>query len=291
MTQRSTGFALFAGFVALVAACGGSALEDGNPGAAGQPNNGGSSSSAGAPAAGGQSQAGGSAAGGPTGGASAAGAPAADRCSQPATPGMCDAYFPAFFHDPKTGLCEPFVYGGCGGNDNRFDTRAACLAACPGGGANWGACKVDSECALVGAGCCDACDPVQDHDLLALDAAHVSDQTNAHCANVGACAPCPAVSDAVATRKYFRPVCVDGQCSALDVRNSTYTECKAPTDCVLRDGVRCCAECDGGFVAVDSQSNFCPDGPQACPKCASTPPKEQLAICQAGRCVSSYLIE
>ncbi len=206
---------------------------------------------------------------------------------------MCDGYFPAFFHDAKSGLCRPFAYGGCGGNDNRFDTRDACNAACPGGGSNWGECKVDSDCALTSAGCCEACEPVQDHDLLAFNPSRlsVSESPNPACANVGACAPCPPVADSVATRRYFRPVCSAGQCSALDVRQSPFTECKQATDCVLRDGVKCCEECDGGFVSVNASANFCPNGPEACPKCASIPPTGHVAVCQMGRCASAVLLE
>ena len=51
-------------------------------------------------------------------------------CEQPADPGPCQAAFPRWHHDPDTGYCEPFVWGGCGGNDNNFETRAACERAC-----------------------------------------------------------------------------------------------------------------------------------------------------------------
>ena len=287
MSQRGTGFILFACIAGLIAACGGSALGDGGLGVAGQSSSGGSSSSAGATASGGGSQAGSSAAGAPS-----AGAPASDRCSLPAASGTCDAYFPAFYHDAKSGLCRPFAYGGCGGNDNRFETREACLAACAGGGLDWGRCEVDSDCAIASAGCCEACEPVQDHDLLAYDPSQlsVSDSVNPQCASVGACLPCPAESDSLSTRKYFRPICSSGQCSLLDVRLSGFTECKQASDCVLRDGVKCCAECDGGFVSVNANANFCPNGPQACPKCASFPPKDQIASCQMGRCTSEFLL-
>ena len=75
---------------------------------------------------------------GASGSGGAAGMPA--RCSLPSETGNCDAYFPAYFHNPVTGVCEPFVYGGCGGNDNRFETREACQAACRGGTPDMDAC-------------------------------------------------------------------------------------------------------------------------------------------------------
>jgi hypothetical protein len=44
--------------------------------------------------------------------------------------GDCDAAIPAYWHDPQTGACVPVVYGGCGGNDNRYPSLEACQAAC-----------------------------------------------------------------------------------------------------------------------------------------------------------------
>jgi hypothetical protein len=38
---------------------------------------------------------------------------------------------PSWFHNAVTKRCEEFIYGGCGGNANRFESRAACERACP----------------------------------------------------------------------------------------------------------------------------------------------------------------
>ncbi|CAJ0580504.1 unnamed protein product, partial [Mesorhabditis spiculigera] len=35
-----------------------------------------------------------------------------------------------FYFDAQRRVCQPFTYRGCGGNDNRFETRAACLQSC-----------------------------------------------------------------------------------------------------------------------------------------------------------------
>lgn len=275
MTKRCAGFLLFSGLAALIAACGGSARTDAGTaaGAAGQASGGGPSSA-------GSSAAGASAAGAPSAGA----ANLADACSAPKVSGQCDAYIPSFWHNPTSGLCEPFIYGGCGGNDNRYQTRDACLSACPNSLNEWGACMGDSDCVLVSPSCCAACEPVTDSGWLALNGEHFGDQM-APCATVGACAPCPQVTEQEATGKYFRPVCVAGHCSALDVRQSAYTECSTDSDCTLRDGVKCCAECDGGFVAVNANANFCPDGPERCAHCASIPPSNLQATCTQNRCV------
>ena len=43
---------------------------------------------------------------------------------------MCRAYFPLFHFNASTGQCERFVYGGCGGNGNRFTTKQNCIDKC-----------------------------------------------------------------------------------------------------------------------------------------------------------------
>ena len=58
--------------------------------------------------------------------------PGADRCKLPYVQGPCEAAFQVFWFDAATGKCEQKLYGGCGGNENRFDSEQACLAACGG---------------------------------------------------------------------------------------------------------------------------------------------------------------
>nr|KAG5694594.1 hypothetical protein BaRGS_015007 [Batillaria attramentaria] len=66
------------------------------------------------------------------GSASNVGQQQSDICQLPKQPGMCFAYFPKFYFNAASGQCENFVYGGCGGNDNRFDTLEGCQQACGG---------------------------------------------------------------------------------------------------------------------------------------------------------------
>ncbi|XP_022094920.1 papilin-like [Acanthaster planci] len=54
----------------------------------------------------------------------------AEQCSLPIEPGPCFGYFPTWGYNATVGACQPFVYGGCQGNDNRFDTQDACDHAC-----------------------------------------------------------------------------------------------------------------------------------------------------------------
>ena len=44
--------------------------------------------------------------------------------------GVCDAWFPMFFFNKDTGLCEKFIYGGCGGNMNKFWKKEDCEKTC-----------------------------------------------------------------------------------------------------------------------------------------------------------------
>lgn len=53
-----------------------------------------------------------------------------DICRAPAAVGPCDAAFPRWFFSTATEQCEPFLWGGCGGNPNNFETREACETEC-----------------------------------------------------------------------------------------------------------------------------------------------------------------
>lgn len=43
---------------------------------------------------------------------------------------ICRASFPRFSYDAESKECVQFVYGGCGGNDNRFMTKEECEQKC-----------------------------------------------------------------------------------------------------------------------------------------------------------------
>ena len=55
-----------------------------------------------------------------------------DRCTLQPDSGLCRAYIPSYFYNITSGNCEQFIYGGCGGNENRFPTAADCAANCSG---------------------------------------------------------------------------------------------------------------------------------------------------------------
>ncbi|TMS38341.1 hypothetical protein L596_005088 [Steinernema carpocapsae] len=63
-------------------------------------------------------------------------ATATEVCSFPRDNGeeSCDtAGGLKFYFDVNTGVCQPFRYSGCGGNENRFDSAAKCREACMSG--------------------------------------------------------------------------------------------------------------------------------------------------------------
>jgi hypothetical protein len=44
--------------------------------------------------------------------------------------GLCRGYFSKWFFNTSTGECEKFVYGGCRGNGNNFDSPERCEEIC-----------------------------------------------------------------------------------------------------------------------------------------------------------------
>ncbi|XP_059045308.1 boophilin-H2-like [Achroia grisella] len=51
-------------------------------------------------------------------------------CSLQPDSGLCLALITKYYYDVNEGRCKSFKYGGCGGNQNRFDTMAACRRHC-----------------------------------------------------------------------------------------------------------------------------------------------------------------
>ncbi|EPB79135.1 Kunitz/Bovine pancreatic trypsin inhibitor domain protein [Ancylostoma ceylanicum] len=51
-------------------------------------------------------------------------------CMQPIESGRCLAYIPRYAFDANLGKCVKFIYGGCGGNGNNFETKNECRSAC-----------------------------------------------------------------------------------------------------------------------------------------------------------------
>lgn len=295
----------------LASACGGNSFSGGDdpPGGSssgGSSTTGGSKNQAGkhqgGSASGGtHSTAGTTSGGGPTAGTAGTGGsgPGGDACNAPPVSGNCDAYFERWYHDPSTGLCRQFIYGGCGGNENNYETFEQCQKACPGGSPNYDACKAPTDCIVTGTGCCGLCDSpdIQRRDLIAYNKmfAGLVQQCGlelpAGAAPPGdiACAPCVSLPDDSGSLKYFVPNCVQGQCVVEDIRTSAASACKTHEECYIRNGNGCCSGC--GFkqsIAVSSNGGFeqlvCGDTPPPCAYCEPVPSNE-VAVCgSTGHC-------
>uniref|UniRef100_W5MXT3 Amyloid-beta A4 protein n=1 Tax=Lepisosteus oculatus TaxID=7918 RepID=W5MXT3_LEPOC len=51
-------------------------------------------------------------------------------CSEEAETGPCRAMLPRWYFDSSEGRCAQFIYGGCGGNRNNFESEDYCLSVC-----------------------------------------------------------------------------------------------------------------------------------------------------------------
>ena len=51
-------------------------------------------------------------------------------CDLPKAAGPCRGAIPRFFYNKETGECESFLYGGCSGNENNFESKEECERQC-----------------------------------------------------------------------------------------------------------------------------------------------------------------
>ncbi|XP_048874496.1 tissue factor pathway inhibitor 2 isoform X1 [Brienomyrus brachyistius] len=61
------------------------------------------------------------------------GAALAQPCSLPLDEGSCSNYTLRWYFNTQAGTCRPFVYSGCGGNENHFLAPEDCELQCLGG--------------------------------------------------------------------------------------------------------------------------------------------------------------
>jgi hypothetical protein len=283
----------------LASACGGNSVSgDGDPkggSASGGSSSGGSVSQAGkqqggSASGGAHTTAGTASGGGPTAGAG--GSPGGEACNAPPHGGLCDGYFERWFHEPSTGLCRLFFYGGCGGNENNYPSFEACQMACPGGAPNYDECGAPTDCMITGTECCGICDApgISARRLMAFNKKYAGQLQQCAFAAEGAappgdiaCEPCLPLADDTGSLKYFVPNCVQGQCVVEDIRRSAVSACSTDQACVIRNGNGCCESCgtkQSIAVSVSGGLNriVCGNLQPPCAACAAAPSNE-IAVC------------
>lgn len=53
-----------------------------------------------------------------------------DKCLLPKVKGPCNGYYTSYYYDSDRNSCSQFIYGGCLGNNNRFETVEECQKEC-----------------------------------------------------------------------------------------------------------------------------------------------------------------
>lgn len=53
-----------------------------------------------------------------------------DTCKMPREIGDCKDFTERWYYDEEDKECRAFLFGGCGGNANNFETLSACRAKC-----------------------------------------------------------------------------------------------------------------------------------------------------------------
>jgi len=285
----------------LASACGGRAFSQngddpvGSNGGQGANGAGGSAAQAGKSSGGAPSTAGNtSAAGNTSGGVSSAD----DACTAAPEPGSCEAYFPVWYHDASTGVCRPFVYGGCNGNANRYSSLAECQTSCYGRSPNYASCRQTSDCVVATSSCCGVCDSssFSEHDVIAFNQKY---QDRFECAiplklptpgGDQGCPACAAVPDG--KQKYFLPYCDGDLCAVMNLQTSDLTACVSDSDCRLRRGSDCCESCSTSeLLSVRSDGSFesyaCSGGPVACEACVPQA-TDAIPFCANGHCTFRF---
>jgi hypothetical protein len=152
----------------------------------------------------------------------------------------------------------------------------------------WLACSDTSECVVRENSCCEGCGPQDVNRAIAFHREYADAVIQTLCGSNPP--PCPAPLCPYAPT-YVLPLCIEGRCQAIDIRQDKLTSCSTEAQCRLRWGTSCCEPCGTPppvmLVAVNSQVSYeqtvCGSS-TGCPECLTAQyPTEAKAICGADK--------
>jgi hypothetical protein len=157
------------------------------------------------------------------------------------------------------------------------------------GGIDIRACNQPTDCTIVDTRCC-SCDTSNLSTLVPVNVAYTS-QVAPRC--VADCVACPAPPPNADVGQYFAATCTSGQCSIVDIRQTSLTQCSTDAECSLRAGSGCCEGCgSSGWIALSDPTGLgklvCGTEPVGCPACFPMPDPYLSAACIGSRCVTQY---
>nr|XP_021001043.2 papilin isoform X2 [Parasteatoda tepidariorum] len=232
-------------------------------------------------------------------------------CSGAGETGSCKAYSVAWFYDSDTETCKRFIYGGCGGNGNIYETEIECLQECKENLNYSKECPENSKFVLCGTACPLTCDnfrnPPTECNRICYSGCEC-DEGYVRAENGSCILPenCPfsflpnGPRENCPANSHFNPCGTDCPLTCENYRNP-------PDICNLMCRIGC--ECDNGYVSTSDGSCILPENCalQNCPansvfsSCGSScpltcenysrPPESCTTMCKIGcECLSGYVL-
>jgi len=184
--------------------------------------------------------------------------------------GPCKAFFRMWYFDLVTKSCQPFVYGGCSGNDNRFKTIEDCQNMCQkeqttlrpaGNPCDTVRCAACTECTVDNSGS-PTCTPITPPPASCLKIGNLCDRLRCP-----ACTECKVDNSGIVTCKKITPppasCCKGGNCQT-PTDPCALMFCAECTQCVATGGEASCVA-DPKCTPSGPNRDFCSTNP--CPKC------------------------
>jgi hypothetical protein len=152
--------------------------------------------------------------------------------------------------------------------------------------AAFASCQRHGDCVVTHRGCCTSCGETSLANVVALSRERVTDYRDASCAlESPACSSCTSFSN-----PYLVARCVEGRCTALDLFQAPFTDCRVTADCNLRSNACCPCQHSAGVISVsvaqepELRAQLC-DADATCDDCSSLSVTDIDAGCREGRCV------